>query len=67
MMAENAEDWDGLSPEDAVRELAVIAKLYAADPEAGHVEADRVLCRVVRYFGRGDVVAAWDKVDRWYA
>ena len=37
------------------------------DTEAAHGLADEVLCVLLRSLGYEDVVAEWDKVDKWYA
>jgi hypothetical protein len=37
------------------------------DPEIAHQEADELLCALLRSLGFGDVVAEWEKVQRWYA
>ena len=48
-----------------------IAKLKAlvgsGDVEIAHGEADGVLCDLLRALGYGDVVDAWDDVEKWYA
>ena len=37
------------------------------DIEAAHYNADEVLCVALKRLGYGDIVAAWEKVDKWYA
>ena len=37
------------------------------DTEAAHGEADDALCELLTALGYAEVVAAWEKVDRWYA
>jgi len=37
------------------------------DPEADHLDADRVLCSLLKTLGYQDVVAEWEKVKKWYA
>jgi len=37
------------------------------DTEGAHARADEVLCDLLREMGFGDVVDAWDKIDKWYA
>lgn len=37
------------------------------DEEATHVEADEVLCSLLRSIGYHDVVDEWDLVPKWYA
>lgn len=35
--------------------------------EAAHMNADGVLCDLLKALGYDDVVAEWEKVDKWYA
>lgn len=60
----------GWKPDPMTREKA-IAKLKAlagsGDVEAAHGNADDVLCELLRSLGYGDVVNAWDEVEKWYA
>jgi len=35
--------------------------------ETSHMLADRVLCELLDALGYADVVAAWRKVEKWYA
>lgn len=37
------------------------------DTEEAHGDADDVLCSLLNELGYEDVVAAWDKVNKWYA
>lgn len=37
------------------------------DKEAAHSDADRVLCELLTALGYADVVAEWQKIDKWYA
>ena len=53
-----------MSPEQALAELA---KCHTGDTEGDHAEADRILCDLLKALGHADVVAAYDKVDKWYA
>lgn len=39
----------------------------SGDVEAAHGDADDVLCELLKALGYGDVVAAWDDVEKWYA
>lgn len=54
---------------DAMRAsaLKVLVRCAEFDPEAAHVEADKVLCNLLVSLGYEDVVEAWHKVPRWYA
>ncbi len=44
-----------------------LQKALSWDPESAHYEGDAMLCLMLRTLGYGDVVAAWDKLDKWYA
>ncbi|CAA2139623.1 hypothetical protein [Hyphomicrobium sp. ghe19] len=48
-----------------------MAKLKQAqetgDTERAHADADDVLCELLRSLGYENVVAEWEKVDKWYA
>ena len=37
------------------------------DIEAAHMQADEVLCELLRDLGYIDVVDAWEAVEKWYA
>jgi len=37
------------------------------DIEAAHVDADGVLTDLLTELGYQDVVAEWEKIDKWYA
>jgi hypothetical protein len=37
------------------------------DTESAHANADRVLCDLLTELGYGDVVAEYDKVNKWFA
>jgi hypothetical protein len=45
---------------------ALKAEQLNDDPETAHVKADAILCRLLGALGYGDVVAAWDEVEKWY-
>ena len=53
-----------MTREQALKELAECDKL---DTECAHLNADEVLCQLLRSLGYDDVVDAWDKLDKWYA
>ena len=50
---------------EALQRLRELQK--SGDPEGAHSQADDVLCDLLRAVGYGDVVVAWEAVDRWYA
>ena len=37
------------------------------DAEISHKRADKVLCELLTELGFGDVVAEYEKVEKWYA
>jgi hypothetical protein len=53
--------------EAAIVRMREIAALSKGDPEAGHSEADKLLCDFLRANGHGALVDEFDKVDAWYA
>lgn len=56
-----------MNAQTAKRKLQAIVERGSKDTEADHVEADEILCQLLRYLGYSDVVAEWAKVRRWYA
>lgn len=57
--------WEWLMRERAIAKLQSLQG--GNDPEIQHYEADEVLCELLEVLGYGDVVAEWEKVDKWYA
>ncbi len=55
-----------MTREDALRELEECVRI-GDDPERAHGDADAVLCLLLTELGYADVVAAWEKVPKWYA
>jgi hypothetical protein len=37
------------------------------DPDAAHMDADKVLCDLLHALEYSDVVLEWEKVKKWYA
>lgn len=37
------------------------------DNEIAHLRADDILCKLLRELGYGDVVSAFEKIEKWYA
>lgn len=54
-----------MTREEAIEEL--IECQNNGDTEAARRIADGVLCRLLSELGYGDVVAEYDKVDKWFA
>lgn len=50
-----------------LNKLAITSELGGSDREGAHIEADAVLCRLLRSLGYGDVIEVWHKVEKWYA
>ena len=44
-----------------------LAEAMDLDAEAGHLQADIALCDLLSALGFDDVVAAYDKVQKWYS
>ena len=61
-------DWIGAGAERAnVRRIDTAKIVALGDIEAAHVEADGVLRKLLIALGYEDVVAEYDKIDKWYA
>lgn len=54
-----------MTREEAIIELRQCQSNF--DTEAAHVDADGVLTDLLTSLGYQDVVAEWEKVDKWYA
>jgi hypothetical protein len=53
---------------EAIEEMEkVIRKFNEDDPEVGHSQADDILCRFLMDLGYTDLVACYDKVEKWYS
>jgi len=51
--------------DDTVKELR--AQVSNDDTESAHSHADSILCDLLEKLGYTEVVAEYDKVDKWYA
>lgn len=56
-----------MTGEEAKAALLKIKEWGHGDPEAAHSAADDVLRDLLRDLGYGDVIEAWDSIDKWYA
>lgn len=60
-----------MTREEAILKLKTIEEPQAGnryrDKENFHIEADDVLCELLKSLGYGDVVEAWEAIDKWYA
>lgn len=53
---------------DREQAIAKLKELQnSGDTEAAHSDADDVLCALLRSLGYADVVAEYEKVDKWFA
>jgi hypothetical protein len=37
------------------------------DPETAHIEADKLICDLLRSLGYGDGIDLFEEADKWYA
>ena len=54
-----------MTRDEAIRELQTVQE--DDDTEIVHLRADEILCELLRAAGFADVVAEYEKVDKWYA
>lgn len=54
-----------MDSKEAIRQLKWLQN--GGDTEADHVDADGVLCELLRSLGHNDVVTEYHKVNKWYA
>ena len=54
-----------MTREETIKRLREAAADF--DTEAAHGIADDILCELLTSLGYGDVVEAWNKVEKWYA
>jgi hypothetical protein len=55
-----------MTREEAIAELKQLEQGSWGDTEAAHLRADEILCDLLTNAGYGDVVAEWEKVQKWY-
>jgi len=55
-----------ITPDRALKMLEAI-KASKGDMESDHVQADNVLCELLRSLGHEEVVDAYDKISKRYA
>lgn len=62
---------DMLPNEDSIEfyesKLKALAALSKSDPETAHVEADKLLCKLLSSMGCNSIVEAYKQIDAWYA
>ena len=54
-----------MTEQDAINMLRTLQS--SDDTEVAHAEADRVLCQFLTELGYPDLVAAYQRIDKWYA
>ena len=54
-----------MTKKQAIKELKEAQQ--NGDIEVAHCDADNVLCEFLKKLGHWDVVAEYEKVDKWYA
>jgi len=54
-----------MTREEAIAELK--EHQVSGDREIGHMEADDILCALLKEIGYGDVVEEYHKVEKWFA
>lgn len=54
-----------MTREEAMTKLKL--EQASGDIEVAHCNADGVLCELLKSLGYDDVVAEWEKIDKWYA
>lgn len=53
--------------EQDIERMKEIARLSEVDAEMAHLEADDLLCNVLRRAGYSELVDEFAKVEKWYA
>jgi hypothetical protein len=54
-----------MTPEQAAEEMRRIADTY--DEEGGHIEADALMCQILRDLGYGEAMDIFRDMDKWYS
>ena len=54
-----------MTPEEAIKALQ--EQQHNDDTEFAHILADAALCKLLIALGYPEVVAEWEKVERWYS
>lgn len=57
---------EGAVAEKAIEQLKLLATVRG-DTEAAHIDADEVLCSLLKKLGYGKVVEAFNRITKWYA
>lgn len=56
-----------MNAEEYIAKMSAIADESKDDPEAAHIEADGLLCEILKNIGLSDVVREFYRVHKWYA
>lgn len=51
---------------NAIKELKLL-QCDSGDIELEHIEADKILCKLLIDLGFSEVVEEYEKIDKWYA
>ena len=54
-----------MTKEKAIETLQMLQQSH--DTELAHIDADDVLCELLKSLGYEDVVSEYQKVDKWFA
>jgi len=54
-----------MNKETAIETLQMLQQSH--DTELAHIDADDVLCELLKSLGYEDVVSEYQKVDKWFA
>lgn len=54
-----------LNIEDYIDRIRALAN--NRDTEGTHIEADKILCEVLKTLGQGELVEEFEKLEKWYA
>ena len=56
-----------MTPEELAKKMQKIIDTIIDDEELAHIEADDILCEVLRGLGYGEGVDVYERVAKWYA
>ena len=56
-----------MSPKEFKEEMIVIREVADGHPERFHIEADDLICKVMRDLGYGDGIDIFEEHERWYS
>lgn len=54
-----------MTPEEAKEALSSLVNV--GDLEVSHSQADEILCALLRFLGRDDIVGQFNDLEKWYA